>query len=60
MEYILVDHTGLIHGPYLTFEAARVRADELPEWEIVNEDGELFDWAVRPIHTETASLKAAA
>jgi len=45
MEYLLVDNNGLVHGPYNTFEQARELAYDFPSWEIVNAEGDLFDWS---------------
>ena len=45
--YTLIDHTGLIHGPYACFQLARDHAEDSPAWEILNNDGNVVDWSVR-------------
>ena len=49
LEYMLIDgSTGLIYGPYETFNRARERAEDLAIWEILNRDGDLVDWSPEP------------
>jgi len=47
--YTLIDGaTGLIYGPYETFDRARNCAADFPMWEIINRDSDLVDWSRPP------------
>ena len=47
--FTLIDATsGLVSGPYETFDQARDRAEYLLDWEILNHDGDLVDWSRKP------------
>jgi hypothetical protein len=60
LEYMLIDcSTGLIYGPYETFNRAREHAEDFAIWEILNRDGDLVDWSSQPPTAESASAKAA-
>jgi hypothetical protein len=49
LEYTLIDcSTGLIYGPYETFNQAREHAEDFEQWEILNRDGKLVDWSAKP------------
>ena len=60
LEYTLIDcATGLIYGPYETFLQARERAEDFEQWEILNRDGNLVDWSLRPKAAVPARAEAA-
>jgi hypothetical protein len=60
LDYMLIDcSTGLIYGPYDTFNRARERAEDFEQWEILNRDGGLVDWSPRQQPAATVRVKAA-
>jgi hypothetical protein len=60
LEYTLIDcSTGLIFGPYGTFNRAREHAEDFAIWEILNRDGDLVDWSSQPLIAGSAIAKAA-
>jgi hypothetical protein len=60
LEYTLIDcSTGLIYGPYETFNRAREYAENFASWEILNRDGDLVDWSPKPKAAAPASAEAA-
>jgi hypothetical protein len=60
LEYTLVDcSTGLIYGPYETFNEARERAEGFEYWEILNRVDHLVDWSPKPKAVAPASAEAA-
>ena len=60
LEYTLIDcSTGLIYGPYQTFNRARGHAEDFAIWEILNRDGDFIDWSSHPATAGSASAKAA-
>ena len=60
LEYTLIDcATGLIYGPYETFNRARERAEGFERWEIINRVGNLIDWSPTPATVLTATAQAA-
>jgi hypothetical protein len=59
-EYTLVDcSTGLIYGPFETFNQARERAENFERWEIINREGNLINWSPTPSTVLTATEQAA-
>ena len=60
LEYTLIDcSTGLIYGPYDTFNQARELAGDFEVWEILNRDGNLVDWSPKPKAAASACAEAA-
>jgi hypothetical protein len=60
LQYTLIDcSTGLIYGPYETFNEARERAEGFERWEIINRVGNLIDWSFTPSTVLTATERAA-
>jgi hypothetical protein len=60
LEYTLIDcSTGLIYGPYETFNEARERAEGFEFWEILNRVGHLVDWSPKPKAVAPSSAEAA-
>jgi len=60
LEYMLIDcSTGLIYGPYETFNRAHEHAEDFAIWEILYRDGPLVDWRSQPPTAGSASAKAA-
>ena len=58
--YTLIDcSTGLIYGPYETFNQARQHADNFEQWEIINRDGNLVERSPTPSNVLTATEQAA-
>jgi hypothetical protein len=58
--YTLIDcSTGLIYGPYETFNQARQHADDFERWEIINRDGNLVEWSPTPSNVLTTTEQAA-
>ena len=58
--YTLIDcSTGLLYGPYETFNQARQHADDFERWEIINRDGNLVEWIPTPSNVLTATEQAA-
>ena len=59
-EYTLIDcATGLIYGPFETFNQARERAENFERWEIINREGNLINWSPTPSTVLTATEQAA-
>jgi hypothetical protein len=55
LDFTLIDGaTGLVCGPYDSFDQARERADDFATWEILNADGDLVDWSRPPEAREKA------
>jgi hypothetical protein len=60
LQYTLIDcSTGLIYGPYETFNEARERAEAFERWEIINRVGNLIDWSPTPSTVLTVTERAA-
>jgi hypothetical protein len=59
LEYTLIDcSTGLIYGPYETFNRAREHAEDFEQWEITNAEEGLVDWSPTPERGDGAEVEA--
>jgi len=51
--------TGLIYGPYETFNQAREHGEDFERWEIINAEGDLVDWSPTPKAALSTEAEAA-